>query len=86
MTESLTTTATDNVDATATPIDIRHLSDKQLAALGMAHVAYIRAITVNGDSVFAIHAADGTPMALAPDLGLAVAAVQSHEMVPALVH
>jgi hypothetical protein len=35
---------------------------------------------------FAIHAADGTPMAIAADREVAVAAIRQHEMVPALVH
>jgi hypothetical protein len=41
---------------------------------------------VNGAHVFAIHAADGTPMAVAQDRTLAIAAILEHEMVPAQVH
>jgi hypothetical protein len=39
-----------------------------------------------GGTAFAIHAADGTPMALAGDIQLAAAAILQHDMVPALVH
>jgi hypothetical protein len=41
---------------------------------------------VGGESVFAIHAADGTPMAVAPNQELAWDAILEHEMVPAFVH
>lgn len=66
--------------------DIRHLSEAQLAQLGLQQIAYIRPMLVNGEQGFAIHAADGTPMAVAGDRNVAIAAVLQHEMVPALVH
>jgi hypothetical protein len=66
--------------------DIRHLSEAQLAQLGVQQIAYIRPIVVNGEAGYAIHAADGTPMAVAGDRNVAIAAVLQHEMVPALVH
>jgi len=67
-------------------VDIRKLSDEQFAQLGLARLAYIKPVIVNGASGFAIHAADGTPMAVAGDRAVAMAAVVQHEMVPALVH
>lgn len=67
-------------------IDIRKLSDEQFAQLGMAKLAYVKPVIVNGTAGFAIHAADGTPMAVAGDRDVAVAAIVQHEMVPALVH
>lgn len=66
--------------------DIRHLTEEQLAKLGMSQIAYVRQVVVDGTPGFAIHAADGTPMALAGDRDVAVAAILQHEMVPALVH
>jgi hypothetical protein len=68
------------------PGDIRHLSETQLAQLGVSHIAYIRPVMVNGQHGFAIHAADGTPMAVAGDREVAIAAIVQHEMVPVLVH
>lgn len=68
------------------PFDIRHLSADQLARLGLQQIAYIRPVVVDGQAGFAIHAADGTPMAVAGDRDMAIAAVLQHEMVPALVH
>jgi len=66
--------------------DIRHLTEEQLAKLGLSQIAYVRQVVVDGTPGFAIHAADGTPMALAGDRNVAVAAILQHEMVPALVH
>jgi len=66
--------------------DIRHLTEDQLAKLGLSQIAYVRQVVVDGTPGFAIHAADGTPMALAGDRDVAVAAILQHEMVPALVH
>lgn len=67
-------------------VDLRHLSEAQLAQLGMAQIAYVRPVTINGEAGFAIHAADGTPMAVAGDRDMAIAAILQHEMVPVTVH
>ena len=69
-----------------TMVDIRHLSEQQLQMLGMSQVAYVKSVTVDGEAAFAIHAADGTPMALADDCEVAFAAIRQHEMMPSLVH
>jgi len=66
--------------------DVRHLSEQQLAALGVSRIAYVKPVTVNGVQGFAIHAADGTPMAVAGDREVAVAAVMQHEMLALSVH
>jgi hypothetical protein len=66
--------------------DVRHLSEQQLAALGVSHIAYVKPVVVNGALGFAIHAADGTPMAVTGDRDVAVAAVMQHEMLAVSVH
>jgi hypothetical protein len=66
--------------------DVRHMTTDQLGALGMSHIAYVKAVVVNGMAGFAIHAADGTPMALADDRATAMAAIVQHEMLPLSVH
>jgi hypothetical protein len=66
--------------------DVRHMTTDQLGALGMAHIAYVKPVVVNGMAGFAIHAADGTPMALADDRATAMAAIVQHEMLPLSVH
>jgi hypothetical protein len=67
-------------------LDIRKLTTEQLASLGMSQIAYVKPVVVNGAVAYAIHAADGTPMALAGDRELAVAAILEHELLPTLVH
>jgi len=73
-------------DGAAEQLDIRHLTVNQLAKLGVAQVAYVKAILVNGAPAFAIHAADGTPMAVAEERDVAVAAIQQYEMMAVSVH
>jgi len=67
-------------------VDIRALSVDQLARLGLTEIAYVKPVVLNGVSGFAIHAADGTPMAVAGDREVAVAAILQHEMHPVSVH
>ena len=66
--------------------DVHHMTVEQLGALGMSHIAYVKPVIVNGMPGFAIHAADGTPMALAEDRATAMAAIMQHEMLPLSVH
>ena len=74
------------VPAEAAVFDIRHLSAEQLAKLGVAQIAYVKPVVVNGAQGFAIHAADGTAMAIAGDREVAVAAIHQHEMHAMSVH
>jgi hypothetical protein len=67
-------------------VDLRHISAKQLAQLGMKQIAYVKPIVVNGSACFSIHAADGIPLAIARDLDVAIAAIVQHEMEPAQLH
>lgn len=66
--------------------DIRHLTETQLMQLGVSELAYVKPVLVEGTPAFAIHAADGSPMAVTEDREVALAAIRQHEMVPALVH
>ena len=66
--------------------DIRHLTEVELARLGMSQIAYVRPIQLNGTAGFAIHAADGTPMAVTEELSAAVAAIVQHDMIAVPVH
>ncbi|MGE0419363.1 MAG: DUF1150 family protein [Acetobacteraceae bacterium] len=58
----------------------------QLARLGVSQIAYVKPVVMNGAHGFAIHAADGTPMALTADRDVAIAAILRHEMLPVSVH
>ncbi len=66
--------------------NLREMTQDQLAQLGVSNLAYIKPVMMNGTAAFAIHAADGSPMAVAMERDLAIAAVVQHEMLPALVH
>jgi hypothetical protein len=77
----------DATEQLAPPVsfNIRHISAEQLAELGVARIAYIKPVEFNGSQGFAIHAANGAPMALIADRDVAIALIMQHEMVPALV-
>jgi hypothetical protein len=83
----MSTNSSGNVGGpTAESFDIRHLSSEQLARLGVEQIAYVKAVMMNGMVAYAIHAADGTPMAMVGDRDVAIAAVHQHEMLASLVH
>lgn len=69
-----------------TVLDIHHISAAQLAQLGMEEIAFVKPVMTENGPAFAIHAADGTPMALAPNVNLAAAAIIQNDMAPVLVH
>jgi hypothetical protein len=67
-------------------MNIRDISPEQLQQLGMPSIAYFKPVMVKGTPAYAIHAADGTPMAVAADRDLAIAVVLENEMHPTWVH
>ena len=85
MSDDTNDTETAAVGGTVT-FDVRHLSADQLGRLGVAQIAYVKPVVVNGIAGFAIHAADGTAMAVAGDRNVAIAAINQHEMQAVSVH
>jgi hypothetical protein len=67
-------------------LNLRTLSTKQFSSLGVSELAYVKPVLLNGARAFAIHGADGTPMAVAGDEAVALAAIEQHEMVATRVH
>ena len=65
---------------------IRHLSARELALFGMQDLAYIKQVFVNGVTGYAVHAADGTQIAVLPDREIAFATVRTHDLEPLSVH
>jgi hypothetical protein len=65
---------------------IRHISAQELAVLGMQDMAYVKQVMVDGVCGCAIHAADGTQVALVADRDLAFAIVRQNELEPVSVH
>lgn len=65
---------------------LRLISTKEFAHLGLQDVAYVKRVTLNGAAAFAIHAADGTEIAVLPDRDLAFATLRQHDLEPVSVH
>ena len=65
---------------------LRQLSARELGLLGMNDVAYVKPVVEDGTEVFAVHAADGTRMAVIPNRDLAFAVVRQNDMEPVSVH
>ena len=65
---------------------LRQISPQEFALLGMQDMAYIRRVVVNDEAGFAIHAADGTEVAVLPSRDLAFATVRQHDLEPMSVH
>lgn len=62
------------------------ITTQQLAQIGIGQLAYLRPVLIDGDTCFAIHAADGTALAVAGDVDQALHAIVAHEMTPVSVH
>ncbi|MDI2090094.1 DUF1150 family protein [Commensalibacter oyaizuii] len=67
-------------------VDVHNLTEDQLKALGVSQLAYVKTIMINGEQAFAIHAADGTPVAVTDNAKTAYAAIVQYEMLPTMVH
>ncbi|MBX6367164.1 MAG: DUF1150 family protein [Rhodospirillales bacterium] len=65
---------------------LRHISVKELALLGMTDVAYIKSVKGENGTVYEIHAADGTPVAVMEEREVAFATVRQHDLEPLSVH
>lgn len=61
---------------------IRHLSAQELLALGLKDVAYLKDVEVDGETVIALHAANGEQIALMPDRSTAVATAWENGLAP----
>jgi hypothetical protein len=65
---------------------LRTLSSTDFAALGMSDIAYVKPVKLDSRIAYAIHAADGTQMAVVNDRELALAAVRQHDLEALDVH
>jgi hypothetical protein len=57
-----------------------------MAALEDNSIAYVKAVTIDGDPAYAVHSADGTELAILADREVAFAAAVSHDYNPVSVH
>jgi hypothetical protein len=65
---------------------IRQMSCQELALFGVQDTAYVKPVVVDGTRRYAIHAADGTAIAVVPDRDTAFAMLRQHDLEPASVH
>ena len=65
---------------------LRHMSARELALLGMQDLAYVKRVSVNDVTAYAVHAADGTQIAVLPDREIAFATLRQHDLEPLSVH
>jgi hypothetical protein len=66
--------------------EARRMTSGQLRQLGVSRLVYLRAGTMNGEAAYAIHAADGTTVAIVEDVGLAIELVAEQGMTFVTVH
>ena len=64
----------------------RHLTARDFALLGMQDLAYVKQVSVNDVTAYALHAADGTQIAVLPDREIAFATLRQHDLEPVSVH
>ena len=75
-----------DADDNALTHDPRHMTRAELRRLGMPRLVYLRCGTVEGQTAYAIHAADGTAMAVVEDVSVALELVAENHMTFVAVH
>jgi len=68
------------------PLMRKALSLQDLSSYGLETLAYIKPVTIDGQRLHSIHAADGTPLTVLAERDLAVATVRQHDLEPISVH
>jgi hypothetical protein len=67
-------------------VKLSQLTARDLGSLGLESTAYIKPVFIDGKTLHAIHAADGTPLTVVAERETAIATVRQHEMQPVSVH
>lgn len=58
----------------------------EIPGIANSGIAYVKPIVIEGVSAYAIHATDGTELAVVANRDLAFATVRQHDMEPVSVH
>lgn len=66
--------------------NLKTISPSDFALMGVDDIAYVKAITVDGEWAYAVHGADGSRMAVFKDRDVAFAAVLQNDLEPVSVH
>ena len=72
--------------AKPTRADLRQMTRGELLRLGVPRLVYLRCGTIDGQPAYAIHAADGTAMAVFEDIEVAIDLASEHDMTFVAVH
>ncbi|HJN22631.1 MAG TPA: DUF1150 family protein [Rhodospirillales bacterium] len=64
----------------------RRISANDLVLLGLEYVAFVKPVVIEGKKAYAIYAADGNQLGLAPGREAACAAVLQNDLEPVSVH
>ncbi|MDJ0949422.1 MAG: DUF1150 family protein [Alphaproteobacteria bacterium] len=66
---------------------LRAITPQDFAVLGLNDVAYVKSVKdKDGKTVYAVHAADGSEMAVLDDREVAFAAIRQNDMEPLSAH
>jgi hypothetical protein len=68
------------------PLGATLLSPRAFKALGIEEIAYVKPIVDDTGSTYAIHAADGTRLAIVEDRLVAFATIRRNDLEPASLH
>ena len=72
--------------AASASADLRRMTSGELLQLGVPRLVYLRCGTIDGQPAYAIHAADGTAMAVVEDIEVAIELASEHDMTFVAVH
>ncbi len=65
---------------------ILRFTARDFEALGLEQLAYVKPVEVDGRTAFAVHAADGTEIAVMSDREVARATIRQYDLEPVSVH
>ena len=66
--------------------NIRQMTAQDFTALGVSDMAYIKPVEIDGQSLYAVFAADGTQIVVLPSREVAAATIRRHDLEPVSVH
>ena len=61
---------------------LRNLSTQAFLTFGVNQIAYVRSVNVNGQTAYALHAADGSALTIIDSLDGAVMAARQNDLEP----
>lgn len=67
-------------------ITLKTITSQDFLRLGVSEVAYIKPLQVIGHTLYAVHAADGTPLAMAETAQAAAILARQNELQPVTIH